>query len=216
MTSPEVFHKMPYYPRYQANALRGMAKLNLEQRGAYNLILDLIYEEAGPIADDDIWLARQANTTTQRWKRIKRELVEAKKITIAGGMISNGRAIVELGKMERRWEEYSEQGKKGAAARHFASDLASDSGSDFESDLPSQNEKVSENQAPLFAKPYPDPEPKKEESSPAAPCLGRAPLLATQGQQQRAPSRRVERKKRLPSPQALADLGLLNGAMAIA
>lgn len=63
--------RYPFYRRYHSDALRGMSKLTLEQRGAYDLVLDMTYENGGPIDDDDAHLARQANCSPRKWRAVK-------------------------------------------------------------------------------------------------------------------------------------------------
>jgi hypothetical protein len=47
---------LPWHARNHQDALDGMLMLTLEERGAYNTILDLIYSRQGPIPDDARWL----------------------------------------------------------------------------------------------------------------------------------------------------------------
>ena len=42
---------LPYHKRYHSDALAGMMPLTLEERGAYNTLLDMIYDRGGPLID---------------------------------------------------------------------------------------------------------------------------------------------------------------------
>ena len=113
--------RFPYHRRFHSDALRGMSKLSLEQRGAYDLILDLTYEAGGPIDDDDAYLCNQANCSKRKWRAVKASLIEAGKILVHEGKLWNGRATVELERANRLHIEQSEGGKRGAESRAFSS-----------------------------------------------------------------------------------------------
>ncbi|MBB3947070.1 uncharacterized protein YdaU (DUF1376 family) [Rhizobium skierniewicense] len=88
---------MPYHRRYHGDALQGYRKLTLEQRGAYTTILDLIYDEAGPIERNERWLAGELNCSLRKAKALLDELIALRKIFItAGGKLSNHRAETEI------------------------------------------------------------------------------------------------------------------------
>ena len=84
--------KLFWYKRDPDAALGGMMGLTLEERGAYNTVLDLIYSRADQLPDDDRFLAGWCNCDLRVWRRLKARLLELGKITIEGGMIRNSRA----------------------------------------------------------------------------------------------------------------------------
>lgn len=81
-----------WYKRDPTAALNGMMRLTLEQRGAYNTILDLIYSHANNLVDDDRFLAGWMMCDLRVWRRIKSALIEAGKIEIIDGRIMNHKA----------------------------------------------------------------------------------------------------------------------------
>jgi uncharacterized protein YdaU (DUF1376 family) len=88
---------MPYHRRYQQDALQGYRRLSLEERGAYTTILDLIYDEGGPIDHNERWLAGELNCSLRKARALIDELIAQRKIYItSGGKISNHRAETEL------------------------------------------------------------------------------------------------------------------------
>lgn len=88
---------MPYHRRYQQDALQGYRKLSLEERGAYTTILDLIYDEGGPIDHNERWLAGELNCSLRKARALIDELIAQRKIYItSAGKISNHRAETEL------------------------------------------------------------------------------------------------------------------------
>lgn len=92
--------RLKWYKRDVNAALGGMKKLNLEQRGAYNTILDLIYDKEGQLEDDDRFIAGWLSCDVRKWRRIKTELIALGKLTIEPvsniRYIRNNRADVEV------------------------------------------------------------------------------------------------------------------------
>jgi uncharacterized protein YdaU (DUF1376 family) len=88
---------MPYHRRYHGDALQGYRRLTLEQRGAYTTILDLIYDEGGPIENNERWLAGELNCSLRKVRVLLEELLSMRKIFInVQGKISNHRAETEI------------------------------------------------------------------------------------------------------------------------
>lgn len=108
---------LPYYNRYARDALDGMRRLNPEQRGVYNTLLDLMYSSGVELDDDDLWLARENNCTPRTYRRIKAELIALGKIWVVDGKIGNGRATDELAKQMQARAQRAEGGRRGADAR---------------------------------------------------------------------------------------------------
>ncbi|UYZ08243.1 YdaU family protein [Agrobacterium salinitolerans] len=104
---------MPYHRRYQGDALQGYRKLTLEQRGAYTTILDLIYDEGGPIEFNERWLAGELNCSLRKAKALLDELLELRKIYVTrDGKISNHRAELEIGNALKISRKRAENGSK--------------------------------------------------------------------------------------------------------
>ena len=81
-----------WYKRDPNAALTGMASLTLEERGAYNTILDLIYAHDGAINDNDRFLAGWCCVDVRVWKRIRERLIVEKKLYVNGSTLRNARA----------------------------------------------------------------------------------------------------------------------------
>lgn len=86
-----------WYKRYPADFLHGTSMLSCEQKGAYSVALDLMYERNGPIPDDPRWLARMCGCSVRKWTQTLRPaLIEAGKLRIQpDGRLSNGRMEYE-------------------------------------------------------------------------------------------------------------------------
>jgi hypothetical protein len=87
---------LKWYKRDPRAALAGMRNLTLEERGAYNTILDLIYIHDGALEDDARFLCKELNTNIRGWRRLKARLLDLGKIYIHAGHIRNERADDEV------------------------------------------------------------------------------------------------------------------------
>lgn len=105
----------PWYPHYPADFLQGTMVLSLEEKGAYIVCLDLMYERGGPIPDDPKWIAHVCGCPLQRWKKIRKRLKDAGKLHLTedGKSLVNGRMSYEMS----RARVVSEAGKRSGIAR---------------------------------------------------------------------------------------------------
>jgi uncharacterized protein YdaU (DUF1376 family) len=87
---------LKWYKRDHNAALAGMMLLTLEERGAYNTILDLIYTNDGALPDRPSSVCKWLGTNARRWKRIRARLIEQNKIYVLGGKLRNERADREI------------------------------------------------------------------------------------------------------------------------
>lgn len=105
--------RIKWYKRDPNAALTGTFGLTLEERGAYNTILDLIYSRDGKLADDPRELAKWCGCTIRTWTRIRQALIDKEKITIEDGFIVNERAKFEVKKALSLLETLAKHGAKG-------------------------------------------------------------------------------------------------------
>lgn len=119
-----------WHKRYHSDALTGFMSLTLEERGAYQTVLDLIYDRGGPIVDNDRLLAGYMGVSLRKWAALRDSLLAKRKITRADGYISNSRAISELEKSTKTSRKHSENGMKGgrksAEVRKNANEISED------------------------------------------------------------------------------------------
>lgn len=92
---------MKWYKRDPDAALAGMVELTLEERGAYNTIIDLLYSRDGIIPTDDRVLARACNCRPQTWRRIKDALLTKGKLHMIDGKLMANRVTGELAHARR-------------------------------------------------------------------------------------------------------------------
>lgn len=109
--------EIKWYKRDPDAALSGMMQLSLEERGAYNTVLDLIYSRADKLLDDDRMIAGFLSCDPRIWKRIKTKLIDLGKLHIEDGFLRNLRATSEILKALGRVASAAEAGRASAAAR---------------------------------------------------------------------------------------------------
>lgn len=103
----------PWYRRFPDNFIAGTAGLTLEEKGAYSLVLDLIYVRGGPIPDEPRYIAGVCNCSVRKWTAIRARLIETKKIVVVDGHLTNARAEKELENAAKDARELAENGAKG-------------------------------------------------------------------------------------------------------
>lgn len=116
------------YLRYPNNFFTGTRVLTLEQRGAYNDLLDLYVARDGHLVDDDRTRAHDLAIDVRMWRRLKRELHELQKIELDGLFIIPKNGAETLTKCRAS----SEKGKRAAAARWGSKGGELDSLEDFQ------------------------------------------------------------------------------------
>lgn len=87
---------LPYYPMYPRDFFEGTQRMSLELKGAYIMLLNLIYTRNGPVADEDGYLARYIGCSVRKWQKLRLELIGLGKVAVENGFIRNSRADDEL------------------------------------------------------------------------------------------------------------------------
>lgn len=106
---------LPYYKRFPRDFLDGTIGLSLEVKGAYGIVLDLIFMRDGHLEDNAQYIAGQLGCSVRKWLSIKEELFSRGKIECNLGFISNSRAdklLVEAGIYQAKQSENGKKPKK--------------------------------------------------------------------------------------------------------
>lgn len=114
--------EISWYKRDPERALSGMLGLRLDQRGAYNTVLDLIYLKANRLPDDDRFIAGWMGVDVRVWRRLKAELIGLGKLRIEDGFVRNERADVEVDRALHRIASARDAGIQSARIRTGKSD----------------------------------------------------------------------------------------------
>jgi len=106
-----------WYKRYGADFVAATMALTLEQKGAYSLCLDLIYDRGGPIPDDARWLAGVCGVSLRKWTSLRAALIAAGKLNAADGKLMNDRAERMIAAANEASRGHAENGAKGGQKR---------------------------------------------------------------------------------------------------
>lgn len=87
--------------------------MTLEEKGAYSIVLDLIYDRQKPIPDDAAWIAGHCGCSVRKWNSLRAKLLERGKLVDLGGMLSNQRAVKEIADGLETSRKFAENGRKG-------------------------------------------------------------------------------------------------------
>lgn len=108
---------LPYYPRYTKNFLEATAGWPLELKGAYGVLLDLIYHHGGELPDDPHFIAGNLGCSVRKWNLLRDQLLAKGKIISRLsrdnlGIITNKRADKEAEKLRKYEEKQRQNGSK--------------------------------------------------------------------------------------------------------
>lgn len=103
----------PWYRRFPDNFIAGTVGLTLEEKGAYSLVLDLMYVRGGPVPDEPRYIAGVCNCSVRKWNAIRERLVSLGKIHVVDGFLTNDRAEKEIENAAKDAREHAENGAKG-------------------------------------------------------------------------------------------------------
>lgn len=104
---------LPYYPRYPRDFFDGTIGLSFEVKGAYAMLLDLIYMSGGQLYDDARFIAGHMNCSVRAWNQYRLTLIERRKIKVENGIISNLRADKEL-IIQRSFQDKQRENRLGS------------------------------------------------------------------------------------------------------
>ena len=123
---------LPYYPRYTQDFLRATTGWPLELKGAYAVLLDLIYLNDDRLPDDPQYIAGNLGCSVRKWNQIRAELLARGKLILRLSednleIISNKRAEKETIKLRRYADKQRENGTKAHENKALASATATPS-----------------------------------------------------------------------------------------
>lgn len=87
---------LPYYPRYPRDLFEGTAGMPITDKGPYSLIIDLIYMHDGALPDNRQYIAGMLGMSVRGLNLVIPRLVEAGKLSVTGGVITNPKADAVL------------------------------------------------------------------------------------------------------------------------
>ncbi len=114
-----VVGRIRWHKRDHNAALTGMANLTLEERGAYNTVLDLIYTHDGAVDDDTKYICGWLRCDHRVWRRIRQRLLDLGKLYTVGSKLRNERCDLEVDRANSRLQGSIQAGLASAVSRGF-------------------------------------------------------------------------------------------------
>jgi uncharacterized protein YdaU (DUF1376 family) len=103
--------KIPMQPWFPDTHIADTALLNLEQQGAYRLLLDHMWISGGCLADDDKAIARRLRISTRKWQRLKQQLADY--LIVYEGIITQKRLQDDYAYAIKRSADNAKNGGEG-------------------------------------------------------------------------------------------------------
>ncbi|WP_417463090.1 DUF1376 domain-containing protein [Kordiimonas sp.] len=97
--------RLPWYKAYPRDFIEGTVGMSFELKGAYRLVLDLIYMYGGRLPDDPRYICGVLGISNRKWGLLRNELLEKEKLFVDGEFMGNFRADIELentGKLQEK------------------------------------------------------------------------------------------------------------------
>lgn len=134
---------LPYYPRYPRDFFDGTNGLSFELKGAYSMLIDLIYMSGGQLYDEPRFIAGHLNCSVRAWNGFRAELIKRGKISVKDGIISNFRADKELIIQRSFQDKQRENGSKSSKNKDLAKAVAEPKDSHTDTDTDTLDDKSS-------------------------------------------------------------------------
>ena len=144
---------LPYFPMFPADFEAGASHLTLEEDGAYNRLLRLMWMTPGCSLPDDVaWIARRMRVDQATFDRVVKPII-AEFMQRRSGKVFSARLTLEWKKANVTYKARSEAGRKGGRPKKIDNkEKQQKAGFDFDKAGPKQ----------------PEPEPDKEEGGGSA------------------------------------------------
>lgn len=104
---------LPYFPMYPKDFEADTSHLTLEEDGAYNRLLRLVWMSPGcSLPDDDAWIMRRMRVDADTYERVVRVVLD-EFFTRKSGRVSNARIAREYATSNEAHSKRVSAGKKG-------------------------------------------------------------------------------------------------------
>ena len=94
---------LPYYKRYPRDFIEGTIGMPFELKGAYSMVLDLIYMQGGELPDDARYISGLLGCSSKQWAYFRKGLIERGKLAVSGAFLVNNRARKEC-ELTENWQ----------------------------------------------------------------------------------------------------------------
>lgn len=115
---------LPYYKAYPRDFLDGTAGMDFEVKGAYRLLLDLIYLHGGRLVDEPRFIAGHLGCSVKKWNGLRAAVLATGKISVSDGYLGNLRADKELDATFSFLDKQRKNGSKPKKTNNIAESVA--------------------------------------------------------------------------------------------
>jgi uncharacterized protein YdaU (DUF1376 family) len=120
---------LPYYKAYPRDFLDGTAGMDFEVKGAYRILLDLIYMHGGRLVDEPRFIAGHLGCSVKKWNCLRSAILATGKIVASEGYLGNLRADKELDSLKSFQDKQRENGTKRSKNNGISKAMAEPNGS---------------------------------------------------------------------------------------
>lgn len=110
---------LPYYKAYPRDFFEGTVGMPFDLKGAYRLLLDLIYMHGGELHDEPRFISGHLGCSVRAWNLHRAKLIEMGKISCDLGIISNFRADKELESLAKLQDNNRKNGSQPKKIKHL-------------------------------------------------------------------------------------------------
>lgn len=110
-------NRIPYFDFYPVDFMRGVRGLTAAEVGIYTMLLCRIYEENGPVEYHPVRLSAYCGVRESTLTKAVDRLIVLGRVTVADGVLSDDRAMKEIGIRETKLKNSSRAGKASAEKR---------------------------------------------------------------------------------------------------
>ncbi|MEH6836041.1 DUF1376 domain-containing protein [Falsihalocynthiibacter arcticus] len=103
---------LPYYKRFPRDFLEGTVGMPFEEKGAYGIVIDLIYLQDGSLADDSGYISGHLGMSVRKWNSIRERLINRGKLQVNDGIISTKRSDNLMLETRKLRDKNAENGAK--------------------------------------------------------------------------------------------------------
>lgn len=127
---------LPYYKAYPRDFVEGTIGMSFELKGAYRLIIDLIYMQNGTLPDDARYISGHLGCSVKKWNALREKLIEAGKIYVSGDHLKNDRADKELETVGKYQDQQRENRRRPNKNNDIPSPSSHHTEPDTDTDIP--------------------------------------------------------------------------------
>jgi uncharacterized protein YdaU (DUF1376 family) len=135
---------LPYYKAYPRDFFEGTVGMSGDLKGAYRMVLDLIYMHDGDLPDDAPYISGHLGLSIRQWGFYRKKLLDMGKLLVRGAFIASSRADQELFATRSYQDQQAINGARPKKIKHIPETTAKPPLSHTEPDIDTKREEKKE------------------------------------------------------------------------